>query len=128
MPHTRVWLVMLALCLPATAWAGKAEDALMKLDPEFRAHQACIGRGLDVVHGDPALRGAVHIKTSILSPAVVTQTRLTAAGGAVKVNNHWFAMSFSCDLTPDRMKATSFTYKLGPAIPEREWERLGLWR
>ena len=31
-------------------------------------------------------------------------------------------------LTPDQMKATSFTYELGAEIPEAKWEDLGLWK
>jgi hypothetical protein len=31
-------------------------------------------------------------------------------------------------VTPDQMKATSFTYELGAEIPEAKWEDLGLWK
>lgn len=128
-PAARAGLAVVVLCaLPAAVQAGKAEDSLAKLDPTFRAHQACILRGLDAIRRDPVLRAAVHMKTSILSPADLNGTTLVAKGGAVKAQSHWYALSFTCQLNADFMKATSFTYKLGAEIPERDWERLGLWR
>ena len=77
---------------------------------------------------DPLLRGADRMKTSIFKPAVLKGTKLTAPGGAVRSKGHWYALSFSCDLTSDWMKATSFSFALGAEIPERNWEDLGLWR
>lgn len=119
---------LLGLVLPEAARAGAMERALAKLDPEFRAHQVCILRGLDVLKREPRLHRADRLKTSIFSPAKVADTKLTAVGGAVRAKGHWYALTFSCDLTRDWMKATSFTYKLGAEIPERKWEDLGLWR
>jgi hypothetical protein len=118
----------LGSCIVAAASAQSLEQSLAKLTPEFRSHQVCILRGLETVRRDPALRKADRMKTSIFNQAELNGTRLTAKGGAVKAGDRWFALSFTCDLTADLMKATSFTYKLGAAIPEREWEELGLWR
>ena len=53
---------------------------------------------------------------------------MLAKGGAVRVKKHWYRLSFECELTPDQMKATSFSYKLGAEIPREEWEDLGLWQ
>jgi hypothetical protein len=117
-----------ACCASAPAVAGSLEQTLAKLEPEFRSHQVCILRGLDAVRRDPLLRSADRMKTSIFSQAVLEGTRLTAKGGAVKSGNRWYALSFSCDLTANLMKATSFTFTRGAEIPERDWDRLGLWR
>lgn len=112
----------------ASASAASLEDSLAKLAPEYRAHQVCMLRGMPIVKKEPALRKADRMKTSILRPAIVEGTKLTASGGAVRSAGHWYALSFSCDLTADWMKATSFSYALGREIPEADWDRLGLWR
>ncbi len=117
-----------AVFLLGLATGTRADIDLEKLDPEFRAHQACIYRGLDVVRREPTLRHADRMKTSIFNQALVQDTKLIAKGGAVRSDGHWFALSFSCDLTKDWMKATSFSFTLGTEIPEREWNDLGLWR
>lgn len=122
----------LALGLVAAgAWQALASDqftqTLSKLDPEERSHQACIIRGFDAVRADPRLRKADRMKTSILTPAVLKGATLTAKGAAVRAANHWYALSFVCSLTPDLMKATTFSFTLGPEIPKQKWNELGLW-
>ena len=37
-------------------------------------------------------------------------------------------LKFKCDVSPDQMKALTFTYEIGKEIPEAKWEDLGLWR
>ena len=118
----------IGLLMPAPLSARSLENSLAKLTPEFRSHQACILRGLPVVRKERALRSADRMKTSIFRPAVLEGTRLTAPGGAVRSAGHWYAVSFTCDLSSDWMKATSFTFRLGNEIPKADWERLGLWQ
>jgi hypothetical protein len=122
-------LLGLLILAPSTAMAAsKVEQQLAKLAPEERAHQACILRGFDVVRKDAQLRGADRMKTSIFGRAVLAGTNLNANGGAVRVKGHWYAMSFSCTLTSDLLKATTFSYELGKEIPKPRWEDLGLWQ
>ena len=117
----------LGTLLTTGAAAESMERSLAKLTPEFRSHQVCILRGLEAVRREAALRKADRMKTSIFSQAVLAGTKLTAKGGDVRYGNHWRALSFTCDLTADLMKATSFPYVLGRDIPQGEWEDLGLW-
>ena len=100
------------------------------LEQQARAQQTinAANRGLSVVRRQPQLRKADRMKTSIFSHAVLDGTKLTAPGGAVRSGGHWYALNFTCDLTGDWMKATSFSFKLGPEIPQTNWEQLGLWR
>jgi hypothetical protein len=115
-------------CALGPAIAGPLEQTLAKLEPQSRSQQVCILRGLDAVRRDPVLRKADRMKTSIFGPAALEGTRLTAKGGAVRSGTRWYALSFSCDLTANLMKATSFSFTRGAEIPERDWDRLGLWR
>jgi hypothetical protein len=123
----RAAAALAACCLTFAAHAGSIEKSLLKLDPEERSHQACIIAGLDVLRHDPRLSGADRLKTSIFSRAVLSGTSLTAKGGAVRARGRWYAVTFTCNLTPDLMKATSFKFKIGEEIPKTAWDRYGLW-
>jgi len=123
----RLSLMLLLACAVLPARAGTIEQALAKLAPEERAHQACAIKGLATVRRDARLRKADRMKTSILAPAVLQGTLLTAKGGAVHAGEHWYALSFTCQLAGDFMKATSFSFTLGAEIPKATWDRHGLW-
>jgi hypothetical protein len=120
--------VSLMLAAPSAMAAGPMDSMLEKLAPDERAHQVCILRGFDIVRKDAQLRGADRMKTSIFGRAVLAGTTLSANGGAVRVKGHWYALSFSCTLTADLLKATTFSYHLGKEIPKPRWEDLGLWQ
>ena len=125
----RIGWVALLFCMPLTAQATSFEDTMKKLDPEERAHQACILKGIAAVRADKKLPGADRMKTSIFGPAqFINGTEVKAKGGAVRAKDHWYAVSFDCMVTADQMKATAFTYQLGKEIPKDQWENLGLWQ
>lgn len=122
-------LTMLILVLvPCGAHAGSIRDQLMKLDPEERAHQACIIKGVDTIRHDRKLPGTDRVKTSIGGRATYTGTQVASKFGAVRAKEHWYELKFKCDVTPDQLKALTFTYEIGKEIPEAKWEDLGLWR
>lgn len=125
----RLGLVALLFLAPIAAQAASFEDTMRKLDPEERAHQACILKGIAAVRADKTVPGADRMKTSIFGRAEFSNgTEVKAKGGAVRAKDHWFQLSFDCVVTADQMKATSFSYKLGREIPKAEWEELGLWQ
>jgi hypothetical protein len=121
-----VGLALIAMVTTAAA-AQTIEAWLRQLDPEERARQACMSRGLGEVVRDVRLRKADRMKSSIFGRAQRDGTHLVAKGGAVRVNGHWYALSFECHLTPDFMKANDFTFTLGGEIPKPRWDDLGLW-
>ena len=61
------------------------------------------------------------------NPNIVIQF-MEGAGGAFRSKGAWYQFSFTCTVTPDRMKVLSFSYKTGEAIPESKWANYGLWR
>lgn len=126
---TRRLLLLAALAAwPLTARAASIHDQLMKLDPEERAHQVCAIKGVDTIRRDRKLQKVDRIAPSIASRATFTGTQVAAKGGAVRAKERWYALKFKCEVTPDQMKALSFTYEIGAEIPEAKWENLGLWR
>ncbi len=124
----RNWLPAALLAWPLAAHAGSINDQLLKLDPEERAHQACIIKGVDTIRRDRKLPGTDRVKTSIGGRAAYTGKQVSSKWGAVRAKAHWYALKFTCDVTPDQMKALTFTYEIGAEIAEAKWEDLGLWR
>jgi Domain of Unknown Function (DUF930) len=115
-------------CLPVAGQAGTMEDALKKLDPVERAHQACAIKGVDTLRREKRLPGADRLKGGVAGPAAFDGSVVTAKSGAVRAKGRWYALKFTCAVTADRMKAVSFTYELGQEIPETKWDAYGLWR
>ncbi|HET6322499.1 MAG TPA: DUF930 domain-containing protein [Hyphomicrobium sp.] len=124
----KLWLTAVLFVLPNAVGAGSINDQLRKLDPEERARQVCVMKGIDTLRRDGKLPKADRLKTSITGRAVFSGTQVSTKGGAVRAKSHWYNLSFKCDVSPDQMKALSFTYDLGKEIPEDKWEELGLWR
>ncbi|MFN3624647.1 MAG: DUF930 domain-containing protein [Hyphomicrobium sp.] len=124
----RVGALAVLLAWPGAALAASIHDQLLKLDPEERAHQVCAIKGVDAIRRDKKLPKVDRIKTSIMGRAKFTGTQVSAKGGAVRAKSHWYTLKFTCDVTPDQMKALSFTYEIGDEIPETKWDDLGLWR
>ena len=104
------------------------DDTLMKLEPEERAHQACILRGIDTLKRSKKLSRIDRLKTSILSRATFDGSTVVAKGAAVRAHGQWYHLKFTCDVGQDQLKATSFDYELGAEIAEDRYEDLGLWK
>jgi predicted outer membrane repeat protein len=115
-------------CIPATVEAASIEQALKKLSPVERAHQACIVKGLDMIRREKRLPGVDRLVAETKVPATFDNNIVSAAGGAIRSKNRWFAVKFQCTVTADQMKATAFSYELGAEIPSDKWESYGLWQ
>jgi hypothetical protein len=124
----RILALAPALLWPLGSGAANLNDQLMKLDPEERAHQVCVIKGIETIRREGKLPKADRLKTSITGRAAFTGTQVAAKGGAVRAKSHWYGLQFKCDVTADQMKALTFTYEIGKEIPEDKWEDLGLWR
>jgi hypothetical protein len=122
-----LYRVAALIVLTQTASANAVDRALAKLDPEERAHQACVILGVDTLRKDRVLPHADRMKTGVLGRAKFTGTRVTTVGGAVRSNHRWYRLSFDCTVTANQMKAKTFTYKIGPEIPRKKWDEIGLW-
>ena len=126
--RTKLFTLALVLGSAGPAAADPVQQAMLKLGPEERAHQACVIKGIEEIRRSKRLPGADRLKTGIFKPAAFDGKIVAATGGAVRAKDHWYALKFNCAVTPDQMKATSFTYELGAEIPEAKWEDLGLWK
>lgn len=129
MRHLVVILSVLAVCdANVAARAGSLEKSLMKLDPEERAHQVCVAKGLDAVRRDKRLAQADRLMPDTFKRAAFDGTVVSAKGAAVRSNKHWYQLKFDCTVSSDQLKAVAFTYELGKEIPPDTWEEVGLWK
>jgi hypothetical protein len=110
------------------ARAGSLEKSLMKLDPEERAHQVCVVKGLDTVRRDKRLSQSDRLMPDTFKRAAFDGNVVSAKGAAVRSNKHWYQLKFDCTVSSDQLKAIAFTYELGKEIPPDTWEEVGLWK
>ncbi len=122
------WLFLIFLGLVSPAGAASMDQSLLQLDPEERARQVCILKGILDINRAKKLTGVDRLKTSILSRATFDGKTVVAKGGAVRAKDRWYQVKFTCAVTNNQMKATSFDYEIGAEIPENKWEDLGLWK
>ncbi|MGQ0457760.1 MAG: DUF930 domain-containing protein [Hyphomicrobium sp.] len=120
--------MLVVACPLSIAHAAALDKALLKLDPEERARQACIIRGIDQIRADKALPRADRIQPGPHKPAEFDGAVVLATDGAVRAKDQWYALKFTCAVTDDQMKAKSFSYQIGGPIPEDQWEDRGLFK
>jgi hypothetical protein len=108
--------------------AGSLERSLMKLNPEERAHQICVVKGLETVRRDKRIAKADRLMPDIYKRAHYDGDVVSAKGAAVRSAGRWYALSFSCKVSPDQLKAVDFTFQLGDEIPSDTWAEVGLWK
>lgn len=123
--------VLAAVCALRTVGpvsAASLEDSFDKLPDEERARQVCIVLGIDKIRKDKRVAKADRVKTSIFSQASFADNTVSTKGGAVRSNQQWYHLAFTCHLDTDLKHAKDFTFEVGNVIPEAEWEDLGLWR
>lgn len=110
------------------AAAGSLKRSLMKLEPEERAHQACVMKGLETVRREKRLAGADRLMPDTFKRAHFDGSVVSAKGAAVRAKSHWYALSFECKVSDDQTQALAFSYKIGDEIPPEEWDDIGLWK
>jgi Domain of Unknown Function (DUF930) len=107
---------------------SRLDQSLMKLEPNTRMVQVCDLSGLKAMAR--AIKGAHPdgVRINALSEPNVAGNIVTGSGGAMRAGGRWINFSFSCALTPDKMKATAFSFAIGREIPQAQWEKYNLWR
>ena len=57
-----------------------------------------------------------------MADPIQTGLILTAMGGAFRSRRQWYNVSFECVAAPGLDGVTSFSFKLGDAIPKDQWD------
>ena len=126
-------LAFIAIITAATAAIAserveRFERSLQMLAPDERLEQLCDYTAMKRIRKDTAkFRPDRAIANATAEPHIRNDT-IVAKGGAFRSHRKWYALSFTCTATPDRMTVLTFHYKIGPEIPQTKWASDGLWR
>ena len=120
--------VLAAAAVPAQAQNARFEQSLRLLDPDTRFDQVCDVAAMNAIRRDTKQFRPDRAMSSAISNTRVKGDTMEGTGGAFRSKGIWYQFSFTCTVTPDRMKVLSFSYKTGEAIPESKWANYGLWR
>jgi Domain of Unknown Function (DUF930) len=102
--------------------------SLQMLAPAERLEQLCGYTAMTRIRqDDKSFRPDRTVANAMTEPRVQNDT-IEVKGGAFRSRGKWFALSYSCTATPDRMAVVSFGYSIGPEIPETKWAGFGLWQ
>lgn len=102
--------------------------ALRRLDPATRFEQACDSEAMTRIRKERASYRPDRAVADAITNTKVTGDTMQGSGAAFRSGGKWYRYSFTCKTSRDRLKVMSFSYKIGSAIPEREWDEYGLWR
>lgn len=122
-------LILLALTsLPSHAGNSRFARSLQHLDPMTRLEQVCAVETMARVNRDDnPYRPDRAVIYAVSKPKLAGDT-MTGNGGAFRSQGKWYQYSFVCKTTPDHMKVSAFSYRIGNVIPEAQWESYGLYR
>jgi len=109
-----------------SAAQAKFDRSLQHLDPMTRLEQICAIETMARVHRDKNPHRPDRAVIYALSSPKLEGDTVKGTGGAFRSRGKWYQYSFVCKTTPDHMKVSDFTYKIGQPIPEDKWEAYGL--
>ncbi len=118
----------LVFAVPSHAGSSRFDRSLSHLDPTTRLEQICAVETMARVNKDDNPYRPDRAVIYALSQPKVRGNTARGDGGAFRSKGKWYQYSFTCETTPDHMRVSGFTYKIGKAIPESMWEKYGLYR
>ena len=122
-------MIISAISASSFAAADSRTAAMLRgLDPATRFEQACDIEAMNRINKDASPYRPDRAVTDAVSESKITGDTMQGSGGAFRSSGKWYQFSFTCKASPDRMKVTFFSYKIGSPIPEGKWESYGLWR
>lgn len=112
----------------AAAADARFVKSLQMLAPPERLEQLCGYTAMQRIRQENKnFRPDRTVANAMADPHEQNDT-LEVKGGAFRSRGKWFALSYSCTATPDRMAVVAFSYTIGPEIPQTQWAGYGLWQ
>jgi len=106
----------------------RLERSLQMLAPEERLEQLCNYTAMQQIRQDHKDFRPDRTVANAIAESRERGDTLEAKGAAFRSRGRWYALSYMCSSTPDRMAVTGFRYSLGTEIPETKWAGYGLWQ
>lgn len=117
---------LLAALLTPPASASTLAQSLKRLEPTTRMLQVCDIEASKQI--SKKQKGVDRVVSEAASAPRTSGNQVVAKGAAYRSKGHWYGFQYTCKVTPDHMKALSFTYKLGKEIPRSKWDAYELWQ
>ncbi|MGO4573643.1 DUF930 domain-containing protein [Microvirga sp. 2TAF3] len=125
-------LILISTSLLALGPAYPANSHLsrgfLKMEPRTRSLQICNNKGSREISKEKEFSRLDRVVVDAMSTPSFDEHVISGDGGAFRLKGQWHQFQFKCILAKDNMSALSFTYHVGEAIPEDQWEKFGLWR
>jgi len=124
------WAIGAAMLVAAQALAAenRFERALQMLAPAERLEQLCDYTAMAQIRKQTGNFRPDRAVANATAEPLIRDDTIVAKGGAFRSHGKWYALSFACTATPDRMAVVTFRYTIGPEIPETKWASDGLWQ
>lgn len=97
----------------------RVQQAIGKLPPQDRIVQIC---GIEALEQVRHHRPGTFPDMLAPSAGVVSETSFTIRDGAFRSRAKWYSIDFQCHVDTKAMKITDFSYSIGTAIPEDQWD------
>jgi Domain of Unknown Function (DUF930) len=117
----------LILVSQAAATDTRFERSLRMLAPIDRLEQLCDYAAMQRIRKEHKPFRPDRAVAGARSDAQIHDHTVVAKGGAFRSRKKWYALSYTCTAAPDHMAVISFSYTIGPEIPEEKWASYGLW-
>lgn len=117
----------LILASPAAAIDARFKRSLERLAPVDRLEQLCDYTAMQRIRKEHREFRPDRAVTNARSDARIHDHTVEAKGAAFRSRHKWYALSYTCTAAANHMAVTSFSYKIGPEIPEENWASYGLW-
>lgn len=100
---------------------ARLEHSLKMLEPSERLEQLCGVAAMSAIRKDLKEFRPDRAIANAREEAKLKGDNLQADGAAFRSRKKWYELSFSCTGDAEHMKVLSFSYKVGPEIPESQW-------
>lgn len=127
----RVWFLAIGVVCGFTAQATAANDArffksLQRLAPNERLEQLCDYTAMTQIRKDARNFRPERAVAGAGADVKMKNDTIEATSGAFRSRGKWYALTYSCAATPDRLQVVSFRYTIGAEIPQEKWAAFGL--
>jgi hypothetical protein len=128
----RVWFLAIGVVCGFTAQAtAAANDArffksLQRLAPNERLEQLCDYTAMTQIRKDARNFRPERAVAGAGADVKMKNDTIEATSGAFRSRGKWYALTYSCSTTPDRLQVVSFRYTIGAEIPQEKWAAYGL--
>jgi hypothetical protein len=103
------------------------ERSLKMLAPEERLEQLCDYTAMTRIRTEQKQYRPDRAVANAMAEPKASGDTLEVTGGAFRSRKKWYALSYRCTSTPDRMNVVAFHFTVGAEIPEEKWSSYGLW-